>query len=121
VMTWRDRSSLVADENATPLSARKVIVTGVLINLLNPKLTIFFFAFLPLFVNPGQPDTLPLMLLLSGIFMAATFVVFGLYGLFAAGFRNQVIRRPRVVTWMRRSFAAAYVVLAARLAIPERV
>jgi threonine/homoserine/homoserine lactone efflux protein len=121
VMTWRDRSSLVADEKATPLSARKVIVTGVLINLLNPKLTIFFFAFLPLFVNPGQPDTLPLMLLLSGIFMAATFVVFALYGLFAAGFRNQVIRRPRVVTWMRRSFAAAYVVLAARLAVPGRI
>ena len=92
-----------------------------LLNLLNPKLTIFFFAFLPLFVNPGQPDTLPLMLLLSGIFMAATFVVFALYGLFAAGFRNHVIRRPRVVTWMRRSFAAAYVLLAARLAIPERV
>ena len=97
VMTWRDRSSLVADETATPLSARRVIVTGVLINLLNPKLTIFFFAFLPLFVNPGQPDTLPLMLLLSGIFMAATFVVFALYGLFAAGFRTHVIRRPRVV------------------------
>jgi threonine/homoserine/homoserine lactone efflux protein len=121
VMTWRDRSSLVADEKATPLSARRVIVTGVLINLLNPKLTIFFFAFLPLFVNSGRPDTLPLMLLLSGIFMAATFVVFALYGLFAAGFRTHVIRRPRVVTWMRRSFAAAYIVLAARLAIPERL
>jgi threonine/homoserine/homoserine lactone efflux protein len=53
--------------------------------------------------------------------MAVTFVVFALYGLFAAGFRTHVIRRPRVVTWMRRSFAAAYVVLAARLAIPERV
>jgi threonine/homoserine/homoserine lactone efflux protein len=121
VMTWRDRSSLVADEDATPRSPWRVIGTGVLINLLNPKLTIFFFAFLPQFVHPGQADTLPMMLVLSAVFMAVTFVVFALYGLFAAGFRTHVIRRPRVVTWMRRSFAAAYVVLAARLAIPERV
>jgi threonine/homoserine/homoserine lactone efflux protein len=120
VMTWRDRSSLVVDEEAAPQSAGRVIVRGVLINLLNPKLTIFFFAFLPQFVRPGQADTLPLMLLLSGIFMAVTFVVFAIYGLFAAGFRTHVIRRPRVVTWMRRSFATAYVVLAARLAIPDR-
>jgi threonine/homoserine/homoserine lactone efflux protein len=120
VMTWRDRSSLVADEDATR-SPWRVIGTGVLINLLNPKLTIFFFAFLPQFVHPGQADTLPMMLALSAVFMVVTFVVFALYGLFAAGFRTHVIRRPRVVTWMRRSFAAAYVVLAARLAIPERV
>jgi threonine/homoserine/homoserine lactone efflux protein len=121
VMTWRDRGSLVADADATPRSPWRVIGTGVLINLLNPKLTIFFFAFLPQFVHPGQPDTVPTMLLLSGIFMAVTFVVFALYGLFAAGFRAQVIRRPRVVAWLRRSFAAAYVLLAARLAIPERL
>jgi threonine/homoserine/homoserine lactone efflux protein len=121
VMTWRDRSSLVADKDATPRSPWRVIGTGVLINLLNPKLTIFFFAFLPQFVHPGQADTLPMMLALSAVFMVVTFVVFALYGLFAAGFRTHVIRRPRVVTWMRRSFAAAYVVLAARLAIPERV
>jgi threonine/homoserine/homoserine lactone efflux protein len=120
VMTWRDRSSLVADEEATPQSPWRVIGTGVLINLLNPKLTIFFFAFLPQFVHPGQADTLPMMLALSAVFMVVTFVVFALYGLFAAGFRTHVSRRPRVVTWMRRSFAAAYVVLAARLAIPER-
>ena len=118
---WRDRSSLVADADATPRSPWRVIGTGVLINLLNPKLTIFFFAFLPQFVHPGQPDTVPMMLLLSAIFMAATFVVFAVYGLFASGFRAHVIRRPRVVTWMRRSFAAAYVLLAARLAIPERI
>jgi threonine/homoserine/homoserine lactone efflux protein len=97
-----------------------VIVQGVLINLLNPKLTIFFFAFLPQFVRPGQADALPLMLELSGIFMVVTFVVFAIYGVFAAGVRQHAIRRPKVVTWMRRSFAAAYVLLAARLAIPER-
>lgn len=121
VMTWRDRSSLVAAaDEAAPTSAWKVIRTGILINLLNPKLTIFFFAFLPQFVRPGQPETVPLMLALSGIFMLVTFVVFALYGVFAAAFRSHVIQRPRVVTWMRRSFAAAYVVLAGRLALQDR-
>jgi threonine/homoserine/homoserine lactone efflux protein len=118
--TWRDRSVLTVDENTTPRSARRVLGMGVLINLLNPKLTIFFFAFLPQFVQAGRSDTVPLMLALSGIFMAVTFVVFALYGFFAAGLRRHVITRPKVVLWMRRSFAAAYVVLAGRLALQDR-
>ena len=60
------------------------------------------------------------MLLLSGVFMLLTFVVFVGYGLFAASIRNQVISRPRVLAWMRRTFAAAFVALGARLALAER-
>ncbi len=118
--TWRDRSVLAVDEKTTPLSPWRVISTGVLINLLNPKLTIFFFAFLPQFVQPGRADTLALMLALSGIFMAVTFAVFALYGVFAAALRRHVITRPKVVLWLRRSFAAAYVLLAGRLALQDR-
>lgn len=118
--TWRDKTPMAVDDGVASRSAGRVIGSGILINLLNPKLTIFFFAFLPQFVRPNQPGTIPLMLELSGIFMAVTFLVFSLYGIFAAGLRRHVIQRPRVVTWMRRSFAAAYVLLAGRLALQSR-
>jgi threonine/homoserine/homoserine lactone efflux protein len=117
--TFRDRSPMNV-EDAAPISAWKVIHQAVLINVLNPKLTIFFFAFLPQFVSTNDPNSLLTMLSLSGMFMLVTFVVFAIYGVFAAAFRRHVISRPRVVTWMRRGFAATYVVLAGRLAVPER-
>ena len=117
--TFRDRSPMNV-EDAAPISAWKVIYQAVLINVLNPKLTIFFFAFLPQFVSTADPNSLLTMLTLSGMFMLVTFVVFAIYGLFAAAFRRHVISRPRVVTWMRRGFAATYVALAARLAVPEQ-
>jgi threonine/homoserine/homoserine lactone efflux protein len=93
-----------------------VITSAVLLNLLNPKLTIFFFAFLPQFVPTGAPNALARMLELSGIFMLATFVVFAVYGACAAAVRDQVVSRPGVVTWMRRAFGASFLALAGRLA-----
>lgn len=101
-------------------SAGRVILTAVLINLLNPKLTLFFFAFLPQFISPHEAHPVPRMLLLSAVFMLLTFVVFAAYGLLAALLREKVISRPRVIAWMRRSIAGAFVVLAAKLALVER-
>jgi threonine/homoserine/homoserine lactone efflux protein len=101
-------------------SSRQVIVHAILINILNPKLTIFFFAFLPQFVPADASDGLPLMLELSAVFMLLTFVVFVGYGLFAAAIRTHVISRPKVLAWMRRTFAAAFVMLGAKLALAER-
>ena len=118
--TLRDRSAIEVDERRAPASFWRVIRTAVLINLLNPKLTIFFFAFLPQFVPSNDPMGWATMIWLSLVFMAVTFVVFAIYGLFAATMRRQVIGRPRVVAWMRRSFAATYVLLAGRLALTER-
>ncbi len=118
--TWRDKSPLTVDARSAPRSALRVIWSAVLLNLLNPKLTIFFFAFLPQFVDTAAADSVPQMLALSGVFMAATLVVFALYGVFAAGVRRHVISRPRVVSWMRRTFAATYVLLAGRLALQSR-
>ena len=118
--TFRDRGALTVDEeDAAPRSARQVIVSGVLVNILNPKLSIFFVAFLPQFVSPGSP-ALPQMLALSGVFMAVTLLVFAGYGLFAASIRKHVITRPQVLTWMRRSFGGAFVALGAKLALTER-
>jgi len=117
--TWRDRTDLTVDDDDAPTGVRKVVATGVLVNLLNPKLTIFFFAFLPQFVRPGE-GALGQMLQLSALFMLATFAVFAVYGFCAAALRQHVITRPAVVTWMRRGFAAAYVGLAARLTVPQR-
>jgi threonine/homoserine/homoserine lactone efflux protein len=118
--TLRDKSGLVVANGATPRGAARVITTGVLINILNPKLTIFFFAFLPQFVSSAEPDAFVRMLELSGVFMLVTFVVFVGYGVFAASVRRHVIARPRVLTWMRRGFAASFVALAGRLAVAEQ-
>jgi threonine/homoserine/homoserine lactone efflux protein len=91
-----------------------------MVNLLNPKLTIFFFAFLPQFVPSGSPDALGRMLALSGVFMALTFAVFAIYGLFAASVRRHVIERPNVIRRIRQVFAVSFVGLGAKLATAAR-
>lgn len=118
--TLRERGALGVENHVGARSAIQVTTTAVLINLLNPKLSIFFFAFLPQFVSANEAHPLSRMLLLSVVFMLLTFVVFVGYGLFAAAIRHHVISRPRVLTWMRRSFAAAFVALGAKLAFADR-
>ncbi|MGH8877637.1 MAG: LysE family translocator [Stackebrandtia sp.] len=118
--TWRDRGALTVEGDKAPRSSLKVIGSGILVNILNPKLTIFFLAFLPQFVPAGQPGAVPRMLGLSAVFMLATLVVFALYGVFAAAVRQHVISRARVMNWLRRIFAGSFVALAGRLAFAER-
>jgi threonine/homoserine/homoserine lactone efflux protein len=122
-MAWqsiREHGVLQVEKTATPRTALRVLLEGVLINILNPKLSIFFVAFLPQFIAADEPSPLLRMLELSAVFMAMTFVVFAIYGLFAAAMRDHVISRPAVMAWMRRAFAAAFVALGARLALTER-
>ena len=118
--TLREHGTLSIEKGVASRSATQITVEAILINILNPKLSIFFFAFLPQFVRADEAHPLPHMLGLSAVFMALTFVVFVGYGLFAAAIRDHVIARPRVLTWMRRSFAAAFVALGAKLALAER-
>ena len=118
--TWRDRSPLEVDESAAPQSPWRVVRTAVLINVLNPKLTIFFFAFLPQFVDSHEAGATWSLIVLSLVFMVVTLVVFAAYGRCAAGLRRHVLGRPRVIARMRRGFAATYVLLAGRLAVQDR-
>ena len=101
-------------------SARRVIVTGFLINILNPKLSIFFLAFLPQFIAADEAYPLLKMLELSGAFMAMTFAVFVVYGLFAAFVRDRIVTRPKAMTWLRRAFAGGFAALGAKQALAER-
>jgi len=119
-MTLKEHGALKIEKEVGARSATQVIVSAILINILNPKLSIFFFAFLPQFVSPAEPDPLLRMSELSGVFMALTFVVFVGYGLFAASIRNHVISRPKVLVWMRRTFAGAFGLLGAKLAFADR-
>ncbi|MBB6419748.1 threonine/homoserine/homoserine lactone efflux protein [Streptomyces sp. AK010] len=124
-MAWatvRDKEALVVEEReaAPEVSARRVIVRGVLINILNPKLTIFFFAYLPQFVSPGEPHAVVRMAGLGGVFLPATFVVFAAYDVLAASVRRHVVGRPRVTAWRRRGFAGSFVALGAKLAVTAR-
>ena len=124
LMTWRDKTAFAIESDSAARSAKSLMINAVLLNILNPKLTIFFLAFLPQFVEPasGPGSTSPLaqMLVLSGVFMGMTFLVFVAYGFLAHAFRQAVIESPRVQAWLRRSFAAAFAALGANLALSER-
>ena len=117
---WLEDGALKVDAERMERSALRIVVHAVLINILNPKLSIFFLAFLPQFISSGEAVPLARMLEMSGVFMLMTFVVFAIYGLFAAAVRDKVVGRPAVMAWMRRTFAAAFVLLGARLALAER-
>ncbi|ERF83281.1 LysE family translocator [Bradyrhizobium viridifuturi] len=122
-MAWqalRERGALAVDTEIKPRSSGRVILTAILINILNPKLSIFFLAFLPQFIAVDEAHPLTRMVELSFVFMAMTFAVFAVYGLFAASVRDRVITRPKVMAWLRRSFAAGFALLGAKLAFAER-
>jgi threonine/homoserine/homoserine lactone efflux protein len=118
--TLRENGPLQLQTGRRDRSYGRLIVSAIAINLLNPKLSIFFFAFLPQFVRSDAPDRILVMIELSAVFMLMTFVVFVGYGLFAAAIRTHIVSRPGVLAWMRRCFAAAFFALGVRLALAER-
>ena len=118
--SWRDKTAFAMSDTSSASSAWKLIVRAFLLNILNPKLTIFFLAFLPQFVQSSAASPLPQLLVLSSVFMAMTFVVFVVYGFLAHAFRTAVIESPRVQAALRRGFAAAFAGLGINLALSER-
>src|SRR5258708_38239034 len=122
-MGWRargERGELGVEPRVDARASRKGMVTGFLMNIINPKLSIFFLAFLPQFIAADEGHPLLKMLELSGAFMAMTFAVFVVYGLFAAFVRDRIVTRPTAMTWLRCAFAGAFAALRAKLAFAER-
>jgi threonine/homoserine/homoserine lactone efflux protein len=121
-MAWRiqrDKQAFEVKESA-PRSTRRIIGSGIALNVLNPKLTIFFVALLPQFIKAGQASQVSYLIDLSVAFMLITFVVFVGYGWFAGAMRDHVASNPRVSTWVRYLFAAGFVALAAVLMMGDR-
>lgn len=120
----RDKGALDADaleaDSKPSRSALAIARDGILLNLLNPKLSIFFLAFLPQFIDVKTSNPVGDMVFLGGVFMVMTFVVFALVAAAAAQVRDQVLSRPSVLNWLKRGFAATFVALGARLALTER-
>ena len=117
---WNEKGALSFDQPASESGARAIMVRAFLLNILNPKLSIFFLAFLPQFVPPDADVPLLNLLVLSGVFMLMTLVVFMIYGALAHGVRAWVVGSPRVLKWLQRGFAAVFAALGVNLALSER-
>lgn len=119
--TWRQAGVFTPEEEGKPApSMSKTIASAILVNLLNPKLTLFFFVFLPLFVDPSAEGALGQMLILGAAFMGVTLAIFAVYGYCAAWLRRYVVGKPVVMRWIGRVFAITFVALAAMLAFTSQ-
>jgi threonine/homoserine/homoserine lactone efflux protein len=118
--TLKDRTAFAVSDEKRRDSAMGLVIRAMLLNLLNPKLTVFFLAFLPQFVKPEKGSAMVQLFTLSGVFMAMTFAVFVVYGMLAHMFRKKVVDSPQVQSWLRRSFASVFALLGVRLALADR-
>jgi len=117
---WRDRGSLQLDQTASQVNGFQIVVKGILINLLNPKLALFFFALLPPFVSQEAISPTKQMVGLSAIFMGMTLVIFVLYGILASEISKFLLNSPKAIRWLQRSLALVFVGLAVKLALTEQ-
>lgn len=117
---WRETGGLKFNSPTHKNDLKQIAIKGFLINILNPKLSIFFLAFLPLFVSPNTLSPMFDMLILSIIFMIMTLIVFILYGITANGVRRHVVNSPKVIIWLQRSFAATFAALGIKLAVTDQ-
>lgn len=121
-MIWRDKSSFTIEahhKTARPLSYFKIVSSGALLNILNPKLSLFFFAFLPQFMDITAIDASLQMIQLASIFMALTFCVFVLYGGCASILRDVILSRPKIMQGIQKAFAGCFAVIGIKLALSD--
>jgi len=121
VSMMRDAGTLPLDGRDAPVdSAGSVVRRGILLNVLNPKLTLFFFAFLPQFLD-ASPGLLDARLIgLGGVFMLMTLAMFAVYALASAAARDLVLAAPVARRWIERTLGALLIGFAAKLALTDR-
>ncbi len=119
-MMWKESGVISLNNTPKERGALKIATRAFLINILNPKLSIFFLAFLPQFVPSNATTPIYHLLLLSALFMLMTLAVFIVYGLFATAVRSYISGSPRLIRWVQRSFSGIFVAMGAKLAMVER-
>jgi threonine/homoserine/homoserine lactone efflux protein len=117
---WREAGTLELNRKSTETSFTKIILKAIAINLLNPKLTIFFFAFLPLFVSKNSSSPTREMILLSAVFMGITLIVFALYGILASGVSAYLRNSSKAVKRLQQTFAVILAGFAVQLGLSEK-
>jgi threonine/homoserine/homoserine lactone efflux protein len=117
---WHETGGIKLDSNSVKHGFSRIALKGFLVNILNPKLSIFFFAFLPLFVSPDEASLMLELVLLSLVFMAMTLAIFILYGIAANHISRHVVGSPKMIRRLQRSFAATFAALGVKLAVMDR-
>ncbi len=117
---WKSEGGFEVSEKNTKESSLRIAIHGLLINILNPKLSIFFLAFLPQFVSQQSASPLWEMTGLAGVFMALTFVVFVMYGTAAAWLRQHVMQNPKILSRLQKAFSLTFIGLSLKLALEDR-
>lgn len=116
---WREAGGLKLSQQSD-IQGLNIVTKGFLLNILNPKLTLFFLAFLPQFIPHTNALAVNGMMLLGGVFMLMTLFVFVLYGLLAGLLRNCVLSSERLSKTIQRFFSLSFAGLGVKLALTER-
>ena len=117
---WRDAGTIEINKKSAETGLARIIVKAIAINLLNPKLTIFFFAFLPLFITRNSASPTMEMILLSAVFMGITLIIFALYGVLASGISAYLANSSKAVKRLQQAFAVILAGFAVQLGLSER-
>jgi threonine/homoserine/homoserine lactone efflux protein len=112
------RELAISDD--APRSLRRLFFDGALSNISNPKIAVFYFAFLPQFILPGAPHPTLSVLVLGLVFAGLTFLVKGPVGLSAGLLSGWLRSRPQVIAWLYRTSGAVLIGLGLKLAFERR-
>ena len=117
---WRATATKISANSGVALSLGKLYRRGIIMNVTNPKVSIFFLAFLPQFADPGRGSLTLQMVLLGGVFILATILIFGAIALLAGTLGSWLTRSDKAQIIMNRVASLVFVALALKLATTQR-